>query len=244
MNQVHVLVSYESSCQVLGAFTDKSLIEEYVACLCEDEGQSFEARGEQCSDPELAVWTVALDDPRFIREPLDSRENTKTKEVHVLSNGFGEILGAFTDKALLEDSVAYPPDDKCRYCETYESRGETCPYRQSFIDTVALDDPSLIAYCKDRIAQVRAGIVKEPLSKVIPARIKVNGAETMLEVRSLSNGGWEMCCVDPLVGEFHIESADVLHREFRGEWLRETEAVLRLHLTQWQPDPNDGDEPS
>lgn len=157
MNEICVLVSYESGCEVLAAFTDKSLIEEYVARLC-DDGESSEARGEQCPDHELAVWSVALDDPRFIRESLDSRENTKTKEVHVLSNGFGEILGAFTDKSLLEKSVAYPPEDECQYCESYEARGEECPYRQSFIDTVALDDPILIAYCKERIAQVRAGI--------------------------------------------------------------------------------------
>jgi hypothetical protein len=241
MNEIHVLINFDGV--PIGAFSDKSLIEEYVMCPCEDDCEyceSLAAPGKKWTG-ELYVEAVALNNPSFIRDAKSGREATIMSEIHVLSNGFGEILGAFTDKDLLEESVAYPPDDKCQYCERYESPGETCPYRQSFIDTVAVDSLNLIQHFKDRIAEVRAGIVKEPLSKVIPARIKVNGAETMLEVRSLSNGGWEMCCVDPLVGEFHIDSADVLHREFRGEWFRETEAVLRLHLTQWQPDPKDGD---
>jgi hypothetical protein len=244
MNEIHVLINSDGV--PIGAFSNKSLIEEYVTCPCEDECESCESLAAPGKDwsGELYVEAVALNKPSLIRDPKGGGEATIMDEIHVLSNGFGEILGASSDKALLEESVAYPPEDKCQYCESYESCGEACPYRQLFIDTVALGDPSLIAHCKARIAKVRAGIVKEPLSKVIPARIKVNGAETMLEVRSLSNGGWEMCCVDPLVGEFHIHSGDELHLEFHGEWVRETESVLWLHLTRGQPGPKDGDEPS
>ena len=161
MNQVHLLVNYEYGCEVVGAFTDKALAEEYVACLCENKCErceSFEASGKHCPCHDLDSWSVALDEPSFIQQSENSPANTNLNEVHVLSNGFGEILGAFTDKAWLEKSVAYPPEDKCQYCEYFESRGEICPYRQSFIDTVALDNPNLIQNCKERIAQVSAGI--------------------------------------------------------------------------------------
>jgi hypothetical protein len=159
MNEIHVLLNSDGV--PIGAFSNKSLIEEYVTCPCEDECEyceSLAAPGKKWSYGESYVDAVALDDPRFIHQSKDNGENAKTNQVHVLSNGFGEILGAFTDKPLLEKSVAYPPEDKCRYCESYESRGETCPYRQSFIDTVDLDNPNLVEHFKDRIAQVRSGI--------------------------------------------------------------------------------------
>lgn len=168
MREVHVLVNYGHGCEVLGAFTDRVLIKEYLACPCQADGEdceSFGNGGNESRYHELDSWTVALDDPRFVPQSEDSRKDSNLSQVHVLSNGFGEILGAFTDKALLEKSVAYPPDDKCRYCESYESRHEVCPYRESFIDTVVLDAPVLIQHFKDKIAQFRAGIreVKEPV---------------------------------------------------------------------------------
>lgn len=159
MKQVHLLINSDGV--TVGAFTNKSLIEEYVACRCEDECEfceSFGTRGNKGRHHDLDSWTVALDDPHFIEPPMDGRENTSMKQVHVLSNGFGEILGAFTDKLSLEKSVAYPPEDMCQYCEFYGSRGEACPYKRSFIDTVPLDDPSLIQHFKARIAQVRTGV--------------------------------------------------------------------------------------
>jgi hypothetical protein len=171
MNQVHLLLNSDGV--PIGAFSNKSLIEEYVTCPCEDECEyceSLAAPGKKWSYGELYVDTVALNNPSFIPQSKDGGEATNMSEIHVLSNGFGEILGASSDKALLEESVAYPPDDKCQYCESYEARGQECPYRQSFIATVALDDPSLIAYCKERIAQVRAGIVKEPLTRMADGR--------------------------------------------------------------------------
>lgn len=168
MREVHVLVSYENGCKPLAAFTNESLLEEYLACPREADGEDCEILGDGGSESryhELGSWTVALDSPRFVPQPEDGREHPNWSQVHVLSNGFGEILGAFTDKALLEESVEYPPDDKCRYCESYESRHEACPYRESYIDTVVLDDPGLIKLFKDRIAQFRDGIreVKEPV---------------------------------------------------------------------------------
>lgn len=168
MREVQVLVNYGHGLEVLGAFTDKALIEEFLACPCQADGEDCEILGDDGSETryhELGSWTVAVDDPRFVPLSEDGREHPNLSQVHVLSNGFGEILGAFTDKALLEKSVAYPPEDKCRYCESYESRHEACPYRESYIDTVVLDDPGLIQDFKDRIAQFRDGIreVKEPV---------------------------------------------------------------------------------
>jgi hypothetical protein len=159
MKEVHVLINSDGV--PIGAFSDKSVIEEYVACNCEAECeycQSLAAPGKKWSGDELFVDTVFLNDPTFVRDSVDSREESETKQVHLLSNGFGEILGAYTDKAPLEKSVAYFSEGKCQYCEAYEARGEECPYRQSFIDTLELDDPSLIAHCKERIAQVHAGV--------------------------------------------------------------------------------------
>jgi hypothetical protein len=149
INEIHVLVGCD--CEIVGAFTDKSLLEEYVACLCDDEGAPFETRGEQCSDPELAVWSVTLDDPRLVRESVNSLENSNLNQVHVVSNEIGEILGALSDKSWL-------PEDKCPHCESYESWGEVWPDRRVFIDTVTLDDPDLIQDLKDRIAADFGGI--------------------------------------------------------------------------------------
>lgn len=161
MSEANVLVNYENGCEILGVFTDKSVLEEYLACPCEADcecGESSGTHGNESRYHELDSWTVALDDPRFVSQPEDSRENSGSTKVHVLSNGFGEILGVYTDKSLLEESLAYPPEDKCEYCEYCESRGEVCPYRQSFIDSVILDDPGLIQQWKERIAQFRAEI--------------------------------------------------------------------------------------
>jgi hypothetical protein len=149
MNEVHVLVSCD--CEVLGAFTGKSLVETYVACLREDERESCEARGEQRHDHELAVWTVTLDDPRLVRESVNSPENSNLNQVPVLSNEIGEILGALSDKSWL-------PEDKCPHCESYESWGEVWPDRRVLIDTVTLDDPDLIQDLKERIAADFGGI--------------------------------------------------------------------------------------
>jgi hypothetical protein len=157
MKEVHVLINSEG--MPIGAFRNKSLIEKYISYLWGDECESCEslaAPGKKWSGDELFVDIVSLNDPRFVSDSVDRREDSQTKQVHVLSNSYGEILGAFTDKAPLEKSVAYLSEGKCQYCEFYESRGEICPYRQSFIDTLDLDDPSFIAYCKERIAQVRA----------------------------------------------------------------------------------------
>ena len=154
MNQVHVLVNYECGCEVLGAFTDKTLVEEYVGCLCEDKCErceSFEALGKNCPYHDLDSWTVALDDPSFTQQLKASPKNSSLNQVHVVSNEFGEILGALSDKFLL-------PEDQCPHCGSYESWGEVCPDRRVSIDTVALDNPTLIHHFKERIAQVHAQI--------------------------------------------------------------------------------------
>lgn len=154
MNQVHVLVNYESGCEVIGAFTDKTLVEEYVACLSGDEREFVEADGEQCACHQFAVWTVELDDPSFTKQLKARAENSSLNQVHVVSNEFGEILGALSDKFLL-------PEDQCPHCGSYESWGEVCPNRKMFIDTVALDDPALIQHCEERIEKSR----ESPLQK-------------------------------------------------------------------------------
>jgi hypothetical protein len=149
MNEIHVLVSCDR--EVLGVFTDKLLVNEYVACLREHEAESFESPDEQFSDPELAVWTVALDHPRLSQHLKDGRVNSNLNQVHVVSNEFIEILGALSNSCSL-------PKDKCPHCGSYEAWGELDPDRRVFISTVPLDDPDLIQDLKDRIAADFAGI--------------------------------------------------------------------------------------
>lgn len=59
-------------------------------------------------------------------------------------------------------------------------------------------------------------------------RIKVNDAITSLFARLRPDGGWDLRCMDPLVGEFRLRSGDVLHLwlEGAGEWLPASEMEL------------------
>ena len=59
-------------------------------------------------------------------------------------------------------------------------------------------------------------------------RIKINGAITSLFARLRPDEGWDLRCLDPLVGEFLLRSGDTLHlwsEEF-GYWLPTTEGDL------------------
>ena len=59
-------------------------------------------------------------------------------------------------------------------------------------------------------------------------QIKVNGVETSLFARLRPDGGWDVRCGDPFVGEFQLRPGDVLHlwsEEF-GYWLRACEGDL------------------
>jgi len=59
-------------------------------------------------------------------------------------------------------------------------------------------------------------------------KIKVNGAIASLFARSRPDGGWDLRCLDPLVGEFLLHDGDTLHlwsEEF-GEWLPASEMDL------------------
>lgn len=59
-------------------------------------------------------------------------------------------------------------------------------------------------------------------------KIKVNGVETMLNARERDESEWLLRCVDPLVGEFHLLSTDVLELwwEEAGKWLPASEVEL------------------
>jgi hypothetical protein len=59
-------------------------------------------------------------------------------------------------------------------------------------------------------------------------RIKVNGAETDLIAKPRPDGGWDLRCLDPLVGEFRLRSTDTLHlwSDEAGEWLPASEGDL------------------
>jgi hypothetical protein len=59
-------------------------------------------------------------------------------------------------------------------------------------------------------------------------QIKVNDAITSLFARLRPDGGWDLRCMDPLVGEFRLRSGDVLHiwSEEAGEWLPASEMAL------------------
>ncbi len=59
-------------------------------------------------------------------------------------------------------------------------------------------------------------------------QIKVNGARTSLIARSRSDGGWDLRCIDPLVGEFRLCSRDALHlwSAEAGQWLPASEGDL------------------
>jgi hypothetical protein len=41
-------------------------------------------------------------------------------------------------------------------------------------------------------------------------RIKVNGAQTNFVAKPRPDGGWDLRCVDPLVGEFRLRPEDDL----------------------------------
>jgi hypothetical protein len=59
-------------------------------------------------------------------------------------------------------------------------------------------------------------------------KIKVNGAPATLFARSRPDGGWDLRCLDPVVGEFCLHTGDVLHlwSEELGEWLPASEMEL------------------
>lgn len=59
-------------------------------------------------------------------------------------------------------------------------------------------------------------------------RIKVNGAQTKFVAKPRPDGGWDLRCVDPLVGEFRLRPEDDLHlwSEEAGEWLCASEMDL------------------
>jgi hypothetical protein len=59
-------------------------------------------------------------------------------------------------------------------------------------------------------------------------RIKVNGAETDLIAKPRPDGGWDLRCLDPLVGEFRLRSEDALRlwSDEAGKWLPASEGDL------------------
>jgi hypothetical protein len=59
-------------------------------------------------------------------------------------------------------------------------------------------------------------------------RIKINSAPTSLFAGLRPDGGWDLKCIDPVVGEFRLRSDDVLHLwpEEAGDWLPASEAEL------------------
>lgn len=59
-------------------------------------------------------------------------------------------------------------------------------------------------------------------------RIKVNGAQAILFVRLRLDGGWDLRCHDPVVGEFRFYSGDVLRlwSEEASKWLPVSECDL------------------
>jgi hypothetical protein len=59
-------------------------------------------------------------------------------------------------------------------------------------------------------------------------RIKVNGAPASLFARLRPDEGWDLRCLDPVVGEFRLRFGDVLHlwSEEAREWLPASEMDL------------------
>ncbi len=59
-------------------------------------------------------------------------------------------------------------------------------------------------------------------------KIKVNGAQTNFVAKPRTDGGWDLRCVDALVGEFRLRPEDALHlwSEEAGEWLCASEMDL------------------
>ena len=59
-------------------------------------------------------------------------------------------------------------------------------------------------------------------------KIKINGAPASLFARSRPDEGWDVRCMDPLVGEFRLRSTDALQiwSEEAGEWLHASEMDL------------------
>jgi hypothetical protein len=159
MNEIHLLVD-SHDVVAIAAFTDKALVEAYEACSDPNDCQecaSLAALGLEYPIGELYAWTVTLWGRSFVHELKYSRENAKTTQIHAVSNGFGEFLWAFTDKRLAEEIVAYLCEHTSPCCEFFQSRGELCPCKPFQIDTVELDNPSLIQHCKERIARVQDG---------------------------------------------------------------------------------------
>jgi hypothetical protein len=158
MYEIHLLIDTRGVVAV-AAFTDKAVVDGYDECSCDDECEVCESlvppRSDEWPNHGFYDETVFLYGPGSTHPSHDGRENTKINRVHVVSNGFGEFLWAFTDKRLAEETCTYPLEDKCPYCEFYESRGEMCPYKEVQIDTVELDSPSLIQHSKERIARFR-----------------------------------------------------------------------------------------
>jgi hypothetical protein len=61
-------------------------------------------------------------------------------------------------------------------------------------------------------------------------QIKVDGTPTSLFARLRPDGGWDLVCTDPIVGEFRLRSTDALHiwSEETGEWLPASEGDLAM----------------
>jgi len=66
------------------------------------------------------------------------------------------------------------------------------------------------------------------LGRLAMLKIKVNGAPASLFARLRPDGGWDLRCFGPLVGEFRLRRGDALHRcsEEIGEWLPASEDML------------------
>jgi hypothetical protein len=99
------------------------------------------------------------------------------------------------------------------------------PFDPSVFD--ALDD-----ICKKRHQNAQASVaaLKHKDKRIGPAmlQIKVNDAITSLFARLRPDGGWDLRCMDPLVGEFRLRSGDILHFWSEGarEWLPASEMDL------------------
>ena len=66
------------------------------------------------------------------------------------------------------------------------------------------------------------------LGRLAMLKIKVNGAPASLFARLRPDGGWDLRCIDPLLGEFRLRSGEPLHiwSEEAGEWLPASEGDL------------------
>lgn len=59
-------------------------------------------------------------------------------------------------------------------------------------------------------------------------KITVNGAPISLIAKPRPDGGWDLRCMDAIVGEFRLRPGDVLHLSWKetGEWLPVSEGEL------------------